>query len=149
MTRRRTRNQSDANFIDDEIDNDCRTATAYVNAFSVAASVVPIPCLSATQVALWSELSTMPPFAFAIKLKADLVLAVVARELLKSAASDQGVVGKILTRILSKNVRNQRMILNDLTNFIQSMRITKVRKLWREKDCYVRRLLKREMTRSC
>ena len=100
MTRRRTRNQSDANFIDDEIDNDCRTATAYVNAFSVAASVVPIPCLSATQVALRSELSTMPPFAFAIKLKADLVLAVVARELLKSAHLHMSVHRNLRVRFL-------------------------------------------------
>ena len=59
--------KSDDDSIEDDIKNIRRTATAYINAFTVAASTVPIPCLSATQVALWAELSNTAPFPFEIK----------------------------------------------------------------------------------
>ena len=114
--------KSDDDSIDDEISNIRGTATAYINAFTVAGSTVPIPSLSATQVALWAALSTTAPFPFEIKLKSDLVLADVTRELLKSEASDHNVVEKIVTWVLSKNISNQNKILKDLAEFIKAMR---------------------------
>ena len=45
-----------------------------------------------------------------------------ARELLKSQASDQDVVEKIMTWVLSKSISNQNKILKDLAEFIKAMR---------------------------
>ena len=136
--------KSDDDSIDDEISNIRGTATAYINAFTVAGSTVPIPNLSATQVALWAALSTTAPFPFEIKLKSDLVLADVTRELLKSEASDQDVLGKIVTWILSKSLSNQNKILNDLSDFIRAMTKDREGKKSNEREG----LLRKEMTKA-
>jgi hypothetical protein len=49
-----------------------------------------------------------------------LVLVDVAKELLKSQASDRDTVGKIVTWILAKNMENQDRVLKDLSAFIQT-----------------------------